>query len=219
MRDDIDTSFKATFVSPVEWLISDRSISYPVAVAAILLADAHHLTASSPALDLGFVLSGFLVTARLLAEHRATGSISIGRWFGRRARRLLPALFLLLVGAVLSEPVWGSAIGRHDLRGDAFAALAGVSNWRTIAAGRPGTISPAASPLEHLWSLAVMAQFLLVWPLATIGVVVVIVASVLISAMKAIFSVALLHYVENGAVIGPFDTDQLQSAVRVTQSA
>lgn len=56
-------------------------------------------------------------------------------------------------------------------------------------------------------------------PLATIGVVVVIVASVLISAMKAIFSVALLHYVENGAVIGPFDTDQLQSAVRVTQSA
>lgn len=141
-----------------------------VAVAAILLADAHHLTASSPALDLGFVLSGFLVTARLLAEHRATGSISIGRWFGRRARRLLPALFLLLVGAVLSEPVWGSAIGRHDLRGDAFAALAGVSNWRTIAAGRPGTISPAASPLEHLWSLAVMAQFLLVWPLATIGV-------------------------------------------------
>lgn len=52
-------------------------------------------------------------------------------------------------------------------------------------------------------------------PLATIGVVVLIVATVLISAMKAIFSVALLHYVEDGSAIGPFDASELQSAVRV----
>lgn len=52
-------------------------------------------------------------------------------------------------------------------------------------------------------------------PLAAVGVIVVIVASVLISAMKAIFSVALLHYVEDGSAIGPFDTGELQSAVKV----
>jgi hypothetical protein len=52
-------------------------------------------------------------------------------------------------------------------------------------------------------------------PLATLGVVVLIVASVLISAMKAIFSVAMLHYVEDGTAIGPFEAGQLQSAVRV----
>jgi hypothetical protein len=52
-------------------------------------------------------------------------------------------------------------------------------------------------------------------PLSALGIIVVILAQVLISAMKAIFSVALLHYVEQGAAIGPFDTAQLQSAVRV----
>ena len=52
-------------------------------------------------------------------------------------------------------------------------------------------------------------------PLSVIGVVVLIVASVLISAMKAVFSVALLHYVEDGSGFGPFGIDELQSAVRV----
>ena len=52
-------------------------------------------------------------------------------------------------------------------------------------------------------------------PLSAIGVIVIIAAQVLISAMRAIFSVAMLHYVENGQGFGPFDADQLQSAVRV----
>ncbi len=52
-------------------------------------------------------------------------------------------------------------------------------------------------------------------PISTIGVIVVIVATVLISAMKAIFSVAMLHFVEQGAALGPFNADELQSAVKV----
>lgn len=52
-------------------------------------------------------------------------------------------------------------------------------------------------------------------PISTIGIIVVILASVLISAMKAVFSVALLHYVEDGMAIGPFDASQLQAAVKV----
>ena len=52
-------------------------------------------------------------------------------------------------------------------------------------------------------------------PISAIGVIVVIVATVLISAMKAIFSVAMLHYVEQGTALGPFNADELQSAVKV----
>ena len=112
-----------------------------------------------------FVISGFLITALLLAEHRTTGRIDpIGFWI-RRARRLLPALFFLLAAtlafAVLVVP---DEIAR--LRGDAIAAIAYVTNWHLIAGdqsyfesiGRP-------SLFVHLWSLAIEEQFYLLWPI------------------------------------------------------
>ena len=112
-----------------------------------------------------FVISGYLITALLLAEWRQTGSIDLKAFWLRRARRLLPALYLLLVGtlsfAVLFLP---QEVAR--LRDDVVAALAYVTNWLLIfsqesyfeAAGRP-------SLLQHLWSLAVEEQFYIIWPL------------------------------------------------------
>ncbi len=112
-----------------------------------------------------FVISGYLITALLLAEHRRTGRIDPVRFWIRRARRLLPALFFLLAASLaLAVVVVPEEIAR--LRPDAIAALAYVTNWHLIAGdqsyfetiGRP-------SLFMHLWSLAIEEQFYLLWPL------------------------------------------------------
>ena len=113
-----------------------------------------------------FVISGYLITALLLAEHRRIGRIDPVRFWFRRARRLLPALFVLLAGTLaFAMVVVPQEIAR--LRPDALAALAYVTNWHLIAGdqsyfetiGRP-------SLFMHLWSLAIEEQFYLLWPLA-----------------------------------------------------
>ena len=113
-----------------------------------------------------FVISGYLITAILLAEHRRTGRIDPVRFWQHRARRLLPALFLLL-GATLAFAVVVVPDEVARLRPDAVAAFAYVTNWHLIAGdqsyfetiGRP-------SLFMHLWSLAIEEQSYLLWPLA-----------------------------------------------------
>ena len=112
-----------------------------------------------------FVISGYLITALLLAQWRAHGTVALKTFWWRRARRLLPALYLVLVVTLAYAVVFlpGEVAG---LRGDVFAALGYVTNWYLIfghesyfeAIGRP-------SLLKHLWSLAVEEQFYLFWPL------------------------------------------------------
>jgi peptidoglycan/LPS O-acetylase OafA/YrhL len=111
-----------------------------------------------------FVISGYLITALLLAEWRQRGRIDLKTFWLRRARRLLPALYVLLVVTLAFAVVFlpGEVAG---LRGDVFAAFGYVTNWYLIfsqesyfeAVGRP-------SLLQHLWSLAVEEQFYLIWP-------------------------------------------------------
>ena len=114
--------------------------------------------------EIFFVLSGYLITSLLLAEWQAKGFIELKAFWLGRARRLLPALYLMvmvtLVYAVLFLP--GEVA---SLRSDTLAAFGYVTNWYLIfghesyfeAVGRP-------SLLKHLWSLAVEEQFYLVWP-------------------------------------------------------
>ncbi len=113
-----------------------------------------------------FVISGYLITSLLLAERRTTGRTSLFGFWSRRARRLLPALFSLLIGVTVYSVIF---LPREValLREALLAALTYVSNWYLIfnhesyfeLFGRP-------SLLRHLWSLAVEEQFYLVWPLA-----------------------------------------------------
>lgn len=116
-----------------------------------------------------FTLSGFLITWLLLAEADNNGTVSFGRFYSRRLKRLLPASLLCLLGVVIAY--W---LGEFELvkgmRSQMWGALAQSYNWVRIAGSSTyielvGGSPVLVSPLEHYWSLAIEEQFYLVWPL------------------------------------------------------
>jgi peptidoglycan/LPS O-acetylase OafA/YrhL len=111
-----------------------------------------------------FPLSGFLVTRMLLRDREASGRVRLGRFWERRARRLLPALFVML--AVTSALVVVRDGWSADDTGAVLSAVFYVNNWWQLAQSIDywAAFSGAASPFEHLWSLSVEEQFYLVWP-------------------------------------------------------
>ena len=138
-----------------------------LAVTAVLLyhADQRWLPGGFLGVEVFFVISGFLITSLLLAEWRERGRIEIGAFYLRRARRLLPALFLLLLG-VLAFTAAFAPEEVTELRRDALAAAGYFSNWQLIFGGQSYFESVGRPPLlRHLWSLAVEEQFYLVAPL------------------------------------------------------
>ncbi|MGQ9682085.1 MAG: acyltransferase family protein [Anaerolineae bacterium] len=138
-----------------------------LAVGAVLIY--HHnprwLRGGFLGVEVFFVLSGYLITSLLLAEWRSSGRIDLKAFWLRRARRLLPALYLLLA-AVLAYALWRLPDTVSGLRGDALAALGYVTNWYLIFSHRPYfEVMGRPALLGHLWSLAVEEQFYLLWPL------------------------------------------------------
>ncbi len=140
-----------------------------VAVAAVL---AFHggvpgATGGFLGVDAFFVLSGYLITSLLLAEWtRNGGRIQLTAFWGRRVRRLLPALVLVVATVATFARATLPPEEVRLLRGDGFAALFYVANWRMIFRGSDYFAQTAApSPLEHTWSLGIEEQFYLVWPL------------------------------------------------------
>ena len=110
-----------------------------------------------------FVISGFLITSLLIAESERDGSISLKQFWMRRARRLLPALWLLLtMVAVYCSLFERDTLG--NLRGDIIAALMYGFNWFQIWVGTSYFTAFDFVPLRHLWSLAVEGQFYVLWP-------------------------------------------------------
>jgi len=116
-----------------------------------------------------FVISGFLITSLLIAETERDGTISLKNFWLRRARRLLPALWVML--ALVT--VYCSLFERDTLgalRGDLIAALVYGFNWFQIWVGTSYFTAFDFVPLRHLWSLAVEEQFYVFWPLLMFAV-------------------------------------------------
>jgi peptidoglycan/LPS O-acetylase OafA/YrhL len=110
-----------------------------------------------------FVISGYLITLLLVAEEERTGAISLRDFWTRRARRLLPALFTMMVLLIM----WTSIRERDSLgalRGDVVAGALYGSNWFQVWVGAGYTAVNDFAPLRHLWSLAVEEQFYVLWP-------------------------------------------------------
>lgn len=141
-----------------------------IAVVAVMIYHANNswLPGGFLGVEMFFVISGYLITLLLIAERERTYRISLTDFWLRRARRLLPALFLLMglltVWTALFEP---DALGQ--LRGDVFAGFFYVSNWYQVWVGLGYTATGDFAPLRHLWSLAVEEQFYLVWPLVMVA--------------------------------------------------
>jgi peptidoglycan/LPS O-acetylase OafA/YrhL len=122
-------------------------------------------------LDIFYVLSGYLITGLLVSEYRKRGRIKLSAFWLRRARRLLPALLVVLV-VVTVMVRFAEPQGLYpDFRMSALSALFYFSNWWQIAASSSYFVATApASPLTHTWSLAVEEQFYLIWPLVVLAV-------------------------------------------------
>jgi peptidoglycan/LPS O-acetylase OafA/YrhL len=118
--------------------------------------------------DVFFVLSGFLITDLLVSQYDRLGRLDLKDFWSRRARRLLPALALMLIvvsaAATVIEPDQGTS-----LRLALLAAATYTSNWYQILHHVSYFASlglfTAPPPLDHLWSLAIEEQFYLIWPL------------------------------------------------------
>lgn len=117
-----------------------------------------------------FVISGYLITAHLLKEISSSGRIALAPFYARRARRLLPAAFLVLAVsaaasiALLPYPRWART------GAEVLASAAYVENWFLSGMSvNYSALNDLATPVQHYWSLSVEEQFYLLWPLLLIG--------------------------------------------------
>ena len=137
-----------------------------LAVVAVMIyhANSDWLKGGFLGVEVFFVISGYLITLLLISENERDHSVDMKQFWIRRARRLLPALFVMLFALTIWTALFErSTLGK--LRGDIVAALGYVSNWYQVwTRGRATRAANDFAPLRHLWSLAVEEQFYLVWP-------------------------------------------------------
>src|SRR6201992_834112 len=145
--------------------------------AALVLADHGGIPGMAGGflgVDVFFVLSGFLITSLLLDELGRSGRIDLANFWIRRARRLLPALVLMVLTVAVGRQLF-SPEAIVGLRDDAVAAFFWMANWMFVA-DKTGYFAQGAppSPLQHAWSLGVEEQYYIVWPLVLVALAVVL---------------------------------------------
>jgi peptidoglycan/LPS O-acetylase OafA/YrhL len=129
------------------------------------------LTGGYLGVDIFFVISGFLITSHLVGEAQRTGRIALGRFWARRARRLLPASLLVLAFSALGTVLWLPQSRWSQVMHEILASALYVQNWQLAASAQDYfRSSQSPSPVTHYWSLSAEEQFYLVWPLLTLGV-------------------------------------------------
>ena len=142
-----------------------------LSVLAVIVyhANKHWLPGGFLGVEVFFVISGYLITLLLLAESEKSGTVSLKEFWLRRARRLLPALWVVVLGVVVFAALFQREI-LGTLRGDVVAALFYGFNWFQVWVGTSYFTSFEFVPLRHLWSLAVEEQFYLIWPIVMLVV-------------------------------------------------
>ncbi len=144
-----------------------------VAVVGVLLyhGGVHWANGGFLGVEVFFVLSGFLITTLLVNEWRRTGTVALGTFWARRARRLLPALFCMVAAVGIYYAVAGPMDAIPDLKGEGISTLLYAGNWHEISTGASYFAATGpTSPLKHTWSLAIEEQFYLFWPVLLVGV-------------------------------------------------
>jgi peptidoglycan/LPS O-acetylase OafA/YrhL len=137
---------------------------------AVLAVVAYHAGLPVPAgfvgVDVFFVISGYVITRMLAAEHAQTGRIDFAAFYARRVRRILPALVIVVAATLAGAAMLLSADQQMAVNRSAMASMAFAANVHFQAVtGGYWDANAEQMPLLHLWSLAVEEQFYFVWPL------------------------------------------------------
>ncbi|HUQ84528.1 MAG TPA: acyltransferase family protein [Gemmatimonadaceae bacterium] len=145
------------------------------AVAVLLVVGYHarapYLTGGYVGVDVFFVLSGYLITGLLADEVGRSGTISLRRFYARRARRLLPGAALMIAATLAASLVVLTPLERIRLSSTALATVVYASNlWFYRADSDYFAPDTHSNPLLHTWSLGVEEQFYFVWPLVVLAV-------------------------------------------------
>lgn len=139
-----------------------------LSVIAVILyhAGIHWIPGGFIGVEVFFVVSGFLITSLMIDEQHASGKVSLKQFWIRRARRLLPALFTMLVASLVTVTFFAKD-SAPDFRQDVLPALGYFSNWWQIYfVDTPYFAANSLPMLRHLWSLAVEEQWYVLWPIA-----------------------------------------------------
>ena len=142
-----------------------------IAVLAVIIyhADISQLVGGFLGVDVFFVLSGFLITSLLIEELERTNKVDRARFYLRRIRRLMPALFLVLLFSVLISGLF-VIDAAYQVRRDLPWAITFVLNWSYLFFDQSYFVNISRPPLlQHLWSLSIEEQFYVIWPILLIG--------------------------------------------------
>jgi peptidoglycan/LPS O-acetylase OafA/YrhL len=185
-----------------------------IAVLAVFLyhANVGWLPGGFLGVDVFFVISGYLITSLLLSEYRNRGHIDVIQFWLRRARRLLPAVGVMIAVTLLVAAIFiPEDIG--DLRGDAVASLFYVNNWHLILSDQSYFEQfQRPSLFRHLWTLSVEEQFYLLWPLAFAAGMTLLgrtkmILGVVAGALLSTLLMALLYHAGSDPVRAFYGTD------------
>ena len=139
------------------------------ALAVLLVVVYHYWPSVAPAgfvgVDVFFVISGFLITDMLLREVDMRGTVSLPRFWARRARRLLPAALLTVAAVAAATIAFVPVTDWQQFFGEMRASTLYVQNWHLANAAVDYFAPHDLSPMRHFWSLSAEEQFYLAWPL------------------------------------------------------